>query len=105
MKRKWRIGTVALCICTGLFVSLRSEPARAEGSRADFVRDNYTKHVHHIPMRDGVKLYTVVYEPKDTSQQYPMLMLRTPYSVAPYEKDRYKEALGLNPHLEKEGYI
>jgi putative CocE/NonD family hydrolase len=56
-------------------------------------------------MRDGVRLYTVVYLPKDTSQAYPVLMTRTPYSVAPYEKDTFRSLLGPNKHFSREGYI
>ena len=45
---------------------------------------NYTKMEVMIPMRDGVKLYTSIYIPKDSSEKYPFLMERTPYSVSPY---------------------
>ncbi len=45
---------------------------------------NYTKQEIMIPMRDGVKLYTAVYAPKSTSEKHPILMMRTPYSCAPY---------------------
>ena len=44
---------------------------------------HYTKYEYRIPMRDGVKLFTAVYVPKDTSQTYPILLTRTPYSVGP----------------------
>ena len=47
-------------------------------------------------MRDGAKLFTAVYIPKDSSQQYPVLMERTPYSVAPYGEDKYSRSLGPN---------
>lgn len=49
-----------------------------------WVRENYTKREINIPMRDGVKLFTAVYEPKDKSEKHPILMNRTPYSCAPY---------------------
>ena len=44
----------------------------------------YTKREVMIPMRDGVKLYTAIYEPKDNTEKHPTLMMRTPYSCAPY---------------------
>ena len=56
-------------------------------------------------MRDGKKLFTAVYTPKDQSQSYPILMTRTPYSVAPYGVDRYKPDLGPSPLAGKAGYI
>ena len=48
------------------------------------IREHYTKYEYLIPMRDGVKLFTAVYVPKDQSQAYPILLTRTPYSVGPY---------------------
>lgn len=45
---------------------------------------NYTKKEVYIPMRDGVKLFTSFYIPKDRSEKHPFLMTRTPYSCAPY---------------------
>ncbi len=56
-------------------------------------------------MRDGVKLFTTVYVPKDASQPYPILMERTPYSVAPYGIDNYRSVIGPSEAAEKEGFI
>ncbi|NOT52656.1 MAG: CocE/NonD family hydrolase [Chitinophagaceae bacterium] len=52
-----------------------------------WIRENYTKSEQYIPMRDGIKLFTAIYEPKDKSEKHPILMNRTPYSCAPYGKD------------------
>jgi putative CocE/NonD family hydrolase len=71
---------------------------------ADYINANYTKREVMIPMRDGVKLFTSIYEPKDKSQKYPIIMNRTPYSVAPYGAD-YKTLLGPDELFAKEGYI
>src|SRR5215510_12076146 len=71
----------------------------------EYVKANYTKQEHTIPMRDGVRLFTAVYAPKDRSTTYPILLKRTPYSVAPYGSDRYAENLGPSPLVAKEGYI
>src|SRR5215510_9071703 len=54
-----------------------------------YVKENYTKIDTTITMRDGIKLYTIIYIPKDSSQQYPILMQRTPYSVWPYGSSNY----------------
>ncbi|MCB1024202.1 MAG: CocE/NonD family hydrolase, partial [Acidobacteria bacterium] len=72
---------------------------------AEYIRQNYTKREVMIPMRDGVKLFTSIYEPNDRSQKYPILMSRTPYSVSPYGADKYKTSLGPNVLFAKEGYI
>jgi putative CocE/NonD family hydrolase len=44
----------------------------------------YKKLEYRIPMRDGVKLHTVVYVPTHTSGKSPILLERTPYSAGPY---------------------
>ena len=71
----------------------------------DYVKAHYTKYEYRIPMRDGVRLFSAVYVPKDASQTYPFLMDRTPYSVAPYGEDQYPKRLGPSDEFEKAGYI
>ena len=44
-------------------------------------------------MRDGAKLFTAVYVPKDDSQTYPILLMRTPYSCQPYGVDKYPNSV------------
>lgn len=69
------------------------------------VKANYEKHEYRIPVRDGVKLFTSVYLPKDTSRKYPIMFSRTPYTVAPYGEDKYPGLLGPSQHFMREGYI
>src|SRR5690349_1194841 len=54
-----------------------------------WIQENYTKVEQSIPMRDGVKLFTAIYIPNDKSEKHPILMIRTPYSCAPYGKEYY----------------
>ncbi len=70
-----------------------------------YIRDHYTKKETRIAMRDGVKLFTSIYIPKDTTQQYPFLLQRTPYSVAPYGENNYKVRLGPNRLFLRDQYI
>lgn len=72
-----------------------------------FVKENFTKKEVYIPMRDGVKLFTSIYIPKDISKakKYPFLMQRTCYSVAPYGENEYRSALGPNKYLMNEKYV
>ncbi len=86
-----------------LFVIVQSNDSYAD--RAEYIRTNYTKFEYRIPMRDGVKLFTSVYSPNDLSKTYPILMLRTPYSVGPYGANLYKGDLGPSETFEKEGFI
>jgi putative CocE/NonD family hydrolase len=69
------------------------------------VKEHYTKYEHYIPMRDGKKLFTSIYVPKDSSRSYPFLMQRTPYSVGPYGVDQYRTRLGPTEAFDKSGYI
>ena len=71
----------------------------------DYTRSHYTKFDYRIPMRDGIRLFTSVYVPKDGTQKYPFIMQRTPYSVAPYGVDNYKPTLGPSDIFTKEGFI
>ncbi|MFK7814211.1 MAG: CocE/NonD family hydrolase [Maribacter sp.] len=70
-----------------------------------YVADNYTKNEVEIEMRDGVKLHTTIYSPKDTSKEYPILMQRTPYSSRPYGEGQFKEKISPNIHMMQEGNI
>ena len=58
-----------------------------------------------IPMRDGVKLYTAVFLPKDSTSKYPIMMTRSPYGTAPYGPEAYKTSLGPSMLFAKEGFI
>ena len=71
----------------------------------DYIRANYTKYEYQIPMRDGARLFTAVYVPKDDSQKYPMMLIRTPYSVAPYGVDKYPGELRPGALYAQSGYI
>lgn len=73
--------------------------------RADYIRANYAKFEYKIPMRDGVTLFTAVYQPNDRSKDYPVLLCRTPYSLGVYGADRYRSSLGPHEAFEKEGFI
>lgn len=80
----------------------------AKGANPDsvYLVENYTKIEVEIPMRDGVKLFTIIYSPKDTSVKYPILFNRTPYSVDPYG-DNYGFVFrrGLFPEFLREKFI
>ncbi len=86
-----------------LLLALAPGVSMAQG--LEYVKANYTKYEYRIPMRDGVKLFTAVYVPKDTSRRYPFLMSRTPYSLKPYGVDQYRESLGPSAAFGKSGYI
>ena len=73
---------------------------------ANFVKENFIKKDTLIKMRDGIKLYTIIYLPKDyLDKKYPFLIERTPYSSGPYGDTSFARSIGPNPSLMKEKYI
>jgi len=98
---------LSVILGAGVLLAATTAPAQdpPKEDREDYVKAHYTKFEYRIPMRDGKKLFTSVYVPKDASQPYPILMDRTPYSVAPYGEDQYKKNLGPSDEFEKAGYI
>ena len=84
-----------------LFIACKTSTEKED----TFVMNNYTKKEVNIIMRDGIKLHTTIYSPKDTSKKYPILLQRTPYSCKPYGKSKMKTKIGPNIHLMKQGNI
>jgi len=85
--------------------SLAQPGQTSQRELADYIKSHYTKREVMIPMRDGVKLFVCIYEPKDTAQKYPIMFDRTPYSVGPYGPGNYKTSLGPDDLFPREGYI
>jgi uncharacterized protein len=79
--------------------------ASQSASTQAYIREHYTKYEHKIGMRDGVKLFTTVYAPKDDSKTYPILLTRTPYGLKPYGDDLYPEPRGPMLHYAREKFI
>ncbi len=88
-----------------LLLSALAFAALVAAQGLEYVKANYTKYEFRVPMRDGKRLFTSVYVPKDQSKSYPILLNRTPYSVAPYGVDQYKPDLGPSPLFGKDGFI
>ena len=95
----------SLLILALMSVSFSYSQAQTAQAGIDAVRARYTKYEYLVPMRDGMRLFTSIYVPKDTSRRYPFLITRTPYSVAPYGIDNYRSALGPSSSFEKDGFI
>jgi putative CocE/NonD family hydrolase len=96
------------CLCLAAFLCLLAAPGRAEapaGRPEDYAKAHYTKYEYRIPMRDGARLFTSVYVPKDDSKPWPFLITRTPYSVGPYGADQFKDKLGPSDEFDRAGYI
>lgn len=89
---------------TLVYLILASTILNAQDDR--YLEDNYIKKEYSIEMRDGVKLLTSVYSPVDTSESYPIIIWRTPYSVGPYGEEIYTDYRRYTwDHFVKEKYI
>jgi putative CocE/NonD family hydrolase len=83
MTRSFFISVISLWV----FFTFSSVTLFAQGKK--FLEENYIKQEYRIEMRDGVKLFTAVYSPKDTSEKYPIILWRTPYTVGLYGEDNF----------------
>ncbi len=79
-------------------------PAAVPPSRVETVRALYAKREVLIPMRDGVKLFTAIYTPRNQSRAFPILLRRTPYSCRPYGADAFPETPGPSDLFTGAGY-
>ena len=93
------------CFVLLLFCGFSTFAQPVANNDAAYVKENYTKFEYQVPMRDGKKLFTSVYIPKDQSKKYPFMMDRTCYSVAPYGLDKYRAGLGPSTQFLHDGYI
>jgi putative CocE/NonD family hydrolase len=98
-----RSSLVGWCVVLSVLAIAALSIAAAGGQQAS-VKERYSKREVMIPMRDGVKLFTIIYAPRDTSRQYPFLMTRTGYGIPPYGEE-YRAVLGPNAAFTDEGYI
>ncbi|HNF44123.1 MAG TPA: CocE/NonD family hydrolase [Ferruginibacter sp.] len=97
MKKYFFLSTL-LVLCISL---------QAQNADSLWVRENYYKIERMVPMRDGTKLFTAFYIPKDSSEKHPILFNRTPYSCSPYGEDKFSGRLLFTYWVNylKEGYI
>src|SRR5688500_3508981 len=88
-----RVGEMRAALLGLAFVLLAPWAARGEipAEPAKYVRAPYRRQTVRIPMRDGVELHTIVYRPRDESRKVPIMLLRTPYGIGPYEDDKLRE--------------
>src|SRR4051812_28692573 len=104
-----RLSLAACVVVFAVFGSAEVALAQRGGNpaAAEAIKARYQKLEVRIPMRDGVKLFTSIYVPRDSSSNHPILLDRTPYGVAPYGADAYRTSLGPsgNPKFTDAGFI
>ena len=100
-----RIATLLLLALAAVITPAARSADTTPDTNAVWLAEHYTKFEHRIPMRDGVKLFTRVYVPKDDSQAWPILLTRTPYALKPYGADNYGDPSGSFRELAKDKFI
>ncbi|MBI3651224.1 MAG: CocE/NonD family hydrolase [Acidobacteria bacterium] len=89
-------------VCAAILLAVFAVTAGAQDQPPTLQAAKYEAIEAMIPMRDGVKLYTVICVPKNQSAALPILMQRTPYGSSPrlanFLPFAYKE-------LDADGYI
>ncbi|MEX0737655.1 MAG: CocE/NonD family hydrolase [Bacteroidota bacterium] len=100
MPQRMRLGCSALLVafaltCSSLIAQEQSYDVKA----------HYDKSEVMIPMRDGIKLFTIIYSPKDKSSHHPIIITRTAYGIGPYGPTNYRPVIGPNNDFAREGYI
>jgi putative CocE/NonD family hydrolase len=112
MRRPLSLLALGLALAFGPGAVLGADLAADAPAARHKLRETYTKYEYRIPMRDGIKLFTTVYVPKDGARNYPFLVQRTPYSAGVqaqgelrYGVDWIPEAIGPSPEFEDAGYI
>jgi putative CocE/NonD family hydrolase len=93
-----RKSLAAAAVCTLVLCLLARMPSGAQ----EPAESAFTRTEAMIPMRDGVRLFTVVYAPKQVTEPLPILLLRTPYGIGGVNADYLSRAL---PDLVADGYI
>lgn len=104
--RLLRVSALLVAVLLSGPLTLQAQRARVQAeAQAESVRERYTKREVLVPMRDGVKLFTAIYTPKNASRSYPILLQRTPYSVWPYGEEAFPSHLGPSSRFQDEGFI
>lgn len=94
-----------LAVILLLAAGFASAAEQAGDTNAAWLAEHYTKYEHRIVMRDGVRLFTRVYVPKDDSERWPIILTRTPYALKPYGADNYTDPVGSFRSFAKDKFI
>lgn len=86
-------------------LNFQRKPFEAPEGSAEWIKERLTKQEVYITMRDGTRLFTSIYTPKDTTRAYPILMTRTPYNIEGGGPNGTNYHLFSRVNLIKEGYI
>jgi len=78
MKRKIQIALVVISAGALVWLAAAQQPAQKTSSPGQ----EFDVREVMVPMRDGIKLHTLIYTPKQMTGPLPIIMNRTPYGIA-----------------------
>ncbi|MEA1886834.1 MAG: CocE/NonD family hydrolase [Bacteroidota bacterium] len=81
------------------------EPVDMPEDSGAALKEIYNKEEVYIEMRDGIKLFTSIYSPKEAGEQSPILLFRTPYNAEPLGEDGFNYFVTIYHRFIQEGYI
>lgn len=82
----------------------RRPVAAAPGSQAA-LKEKYEKQEVYITMRDGIRLFTSIYIPKNKTVLHPILLNRTPYNIEPGGPDAFNYFMQVYSRYAESEYI
>ena len=77
MRTAYTLGLIA-----SVWIASAAAGQTESNSLESYLRLHYNKQEQMVPMRDGVKLFTSIFVPRDNTRKYPILMKRTPTSFS-----------------------
>ena len=86
-------------------ISFGRKPVAQSPFSQDGLKQAYNKQEVYIKMRDGVKLFTSIYTPRNKSVGHPILLNRTPYNIEPGGPDQYNIYLQVYKRYIEADYI
>jgi uncharacterized protein len=106
ISRRFRISFIAI-FATAVTLFLFASPHTSTHAQLAVhnYADQFDKLEVMIPARDGVKLHTEIYTPKNTTTPLPILFERTPYGISSSTTGGYSSMLGRYNEMISEGYI
>jgi putative CocE/NonD family hydrolase len=80
-------------------------PVVPSANSLEAIKQKYDKQEVYITMRDGVKLFTSVYTPKNSTVTHPLLLNRTPYNIEPGGPENFNFFMQVYSRYAQEEYI
>jgi putative CocE/NonD family hydrolase len=75
-RRRTALVWLALALISSAPLSAQERPLRDS-----LPHDNFVVREEMVPMRDGIKLYTLILSPKESTSEFPIILRRTPYDA------------------------